>query len=115
MNMGIFQKALEILDRQGWHQGSGVDSVTGAVCAGIAVALASDYFELCYYDAASGWQTRVRTFDKEQLAAVRLRHYVLEEFGEKDVFAWNDDPNTTEEDVRLAFKHLAALEEDDEA
>ena len=91
MNDNIFRKALEVLDERGWYQG-GYQGPDGSVCAEQALTLASDA--------------------RSVFAALkRLRQLLPENLF---VHEFNDDPLTTEEDVRLLLKRAAVELESEE-
>jgi hypothetical protein len=87
MMMNPFTEALRVLDERGWYQGE-VEGPDGrGLCAVGALMEAAP---------GHGWEASLwveRTFGLRETS------------GLVGLAAFNDDPSTTEEDVRLLFKH----------
>lgn len=83
--MNPFLGALDVLDRRGWIQGAFDDGPDGGVCIAGAIHVAAGYTTTYYLAWAMA----------SQLCG-------------KALSCFNDDPATSEEDVRLLLKHAAA-------
>lgn len=100
MSDNPFLKALDVLDERGWGQGQYEDK-DGRVCAYGALAYAcgghvhrNPNSSMVFIDDVS------MAYDFAGTLASRLS-------GMGDLVLFNDDPHTTEEDVRLLFKEAA--------
>lgn len=104
MNENPFEKALEVLDNLGWTQHL-LQSDDGRVCVLGSYSVANDfrtsYGRLMYPEnpvvrhvrsaiLSAGWEPPPRGNEVDE------------------VTDWNDQPERTEEDVRLVLKHAAA-------
>lgn len=96
----ILEKALEVLDERGHHKGNYYDPDSGAVCAFGALNVAVHGEAACHPFSVKGRRGEVLT-RLADAAGVTYTH---------EIPSWNDDPNTTPEDVKLAFKRAIAGE-----
>jgi len=91
-----FENAREWLDEHGWKKGSGGDDRgVGAGCVQDALYYGNNRTVLM-----SAYRRVAEIAD--ELFPGRIAH------GVAFPHTWNDHPDTTEEDVRLVLKHLAA-------
>lgn len=86
----ICLKAAEIIERNGWNQGSFV-SDDGSVCIAGAARMAS-------------WGSVYTKNDRNLAAYFEARRLIREVIQEPDVVEWNDAPQRSKEDVILALK-----------
>ena len=101
-----FEKALEVLDNLGWHQEQLQSEMTGRVCILGACAIARGDFLTNGYPAYPS-----RDFAAVVADAIRAAGFDVSPFWESPVDKvahWNDEPERTQEDVRLVLKHAAA-------
>jgi hypothetical protein len=89
--MNPFTEALKVLDERGWHQGD-LESEDGRVCAMGALGKVCPQYRLGSSDVLFWVEHQFGLPDTERLTPLA---------------AFNDDPATSEEDVRLLFKHAA--------
>lgn len=96
----ILQKAHDALEAKGWCQG-GFQDGQGRVCLEGAFALATGTNHPCFIDMAA---------PGVQQAWLLLCETVQKETGFDAPHAWNDDPSTSVEDVKLVLKKAISAE-----
>lgn len=96
MSDNPFLKAIDIIRESGWLQLNSPDPDARGTCISNAVQSATEY----EYNRS--------------IRQILNRGCGVEGYDCSAVFAWNDDPSRTEEDVILALKHAAEAWEADQ-
>ncbi len=112
MTPNIFLRALGVIDERGWYQGD-YEAADGRVCLVGALSVAvcgrpwTPEIDADGEEAVCAALARL----KDRLVADGMPRHVADDIAGR----WNDDPSTTEEDVRLLLKRAAVELEAEEA